>query len=145
MRNVFYKLQCALVRFMYGRNGTDQLNRAILWAYLGLWLAGILLGGISDSALLHSLVSFLMTALAAVLLWRTFSKNLPRRRAENQRFLAWWQPIRSRMAGARARRQDREHRYFTCRACKTICRVPAGKGRIVITCPKCGGKIEGKS
>ena len=28
---------------------------------------------------------------------------------------------------------------------KTICRVPVGKGKIIITCPKCGGSIHGKS
>ena len=30
MRNFFYRIQNALVRFMYGRNGTDQLNIALL-------------------------------------------------------------------------------------------------------------------
>ena len=47
-------------------------------------------------------------------------------------------------AGAKARRADKEHKYFTCR-CGAICRVPVGKGKIVITCPKCGAKIEAKS
>ena len=46
---------------------------------------------------------------------------------------------------SRNRDADREHRYFTCKNCKAICRVPAGKGRIVITCPKCGAQIKGKS
>ena len=40
---------------------------------------------------------------------------------------------------------DKEHKYFTCPNCKTVCRVPRGKGKIVITCPKCGGEIRGKS
>lgn len=42
------------------------------------------------------------------------------------------------------RRADKEHKYFTCK-CGAICRVPVGKGKIVITCPKCGAKIEAKS
>ena len=82
---------------------------------------------------------------AALLLFRMFSRNLVRRRAENARFLAWWSPIRGRLAGMRQRSLDKEHKYFTCKSCKTICRVPAGKGKIEITCPKCGGKIIGKS
>ena len=82
---------------------------------------------------------------AALLLFRMFSRNLVRRRAENARFLAWWSPIRGRLAGMRQRSLDREHKYFTCKSCKTICRVPAGKGKIEITCPKCGEKIIGKS
>ena len=32
-----------------------------------------------------------------------------------------------------------------CPKCGTVCRVPRGKGKIVITCPKCGGEIRGKS
>lgn len=145
MRNFFYKLGNAFARFMYGRNGADQLNQAIVGAYLVLWLVQLLLGIFVKSSLVYSLIGFLMTVLAVVLLWRTFSKNLAKRRAENAKFLGWWGPFRSRMAGAKARRQDKEHRYFTCKNCKTICRVPAGKGKLEITCPKCGGKIIGRS
>lgn len=145
MRNFFYRLSNSFARFMYGRNGADHLNQAIVWVYLGLWLVRILLGIVLDSTLLYSIIGFLMTALVAVLFWRTFSKNLARRRAENQKFLNWWQPVKNKLLAAKARRQDREHKYFTCKSCKTICRVPAGKGRIEITCPKCGSKIIGKS
>lgn len=145
MRNFLYKLGTSFARFMYGRNGTDQLNQAILWGYLGLWLVRILLGLILDSALLYSIIGFLMTALAVLLLWRTFSKNLTRRRAENTRFVNWWWPRRSKLLSAKARYQDKEHKYFTCKTCKTICRVPVGKGKIEITCPKCRSKIMGKS
>ena len=52
---------------------------------------------------------------------------------------------KNRSAGARARHADKEHKYFVCKSCKTICRVPAGKGKVEITCPKCGGKIIAKS
>ena len=34
MRNFFYRVTGAIARFMYGRNGTDQLNAALLAAYL---------------------------------------------------------------------------------------------------------------
>ena len=43
------------------------------------------------------------------------------------------------------RSMDKEHKYFTCPNCRTVCRVPRGKGKIIITCPKCGGSIHGKS
>ena len=78
------------------------------------------------------------------LLFRIFSKNLPKRREENQKFLNWFWKAKRNAAGAKARRADKEHKYFTCR-CGAICRVPVGKGKIVITCPKCGAKIEAKS
>jgi len=145
MRNFFLRLQNAFARFMYGRNGTDQLNTALLFAYLALFLLTSLINAFVKNQALYLVTDLLLTAVAVVLLWRTFSKNLAKRRAENAKFLSWWYPIRSRLQGAKARRQDKEHKYFTCKACKTVCRVPAGKGKIEITCPKCGGKIMGKS
>ncbi len=144
MRSFFYKLSSAMARFMYGRNGTDQLNWAILVMYLVLWVIRILVSAL-DVTVAAMIIDVIMFLLAVVLLWRTFSKNLPKRRAENQRFINWWWPIKNRFAAAKARKADKAHKYFTCKNCKTICRVPAGKGKIVITCPKCGHKIEGKS
>lgn len=144
MRSFFYKLSSAMARFMYGRNGTDQLNWAILVMYLVLWVIRILVSAL-DVTVAAMIIDVIMFLLAVVLLWRTFSKNLAKRRAENQRFINWWWPIKNRFAAAKARKADKAHKYFTCKNCKTLCRVPAGKGKIVITCPKCGHKIEGKS
>lgn len=141
MRNVFYRMTSALARFMYGRNGSDQLNTALLAVYLVLCLLRAVL--IRSAA--AGVLDVLLLLTAAAVLFRIFSRNLAKRRAENARFLQWWNPLRGRLAGWVQRGRDREHKYFTCKACKTICRVPAGKGRIEITCPKCGGKIIGKS
>ena len=142
MRNFFYRLSSATARFMYGRNGGDQLNVALLVVYLAVCLLQALFAGRQGlSALLH----LLTLVIAVLVLFRMFSRNLEKRRAENARFLSWWSPIQCRFHGARQRRLDKEHKYFTCKNCKTICRVPAGKGNIVITCPKCGRKIIGKS
>ena len=78
-------------------------------------------------------------------LFRVFSKNLNKRRAENQRFVNWWWKVKSHRSSAKARHADKDHKYFTCKSCGTICRVPAGKGKIIITCPKCGAQIQGRS
>ena len=127
---------------MYGRNGSDQLNIALLWLYLAIWVIQLFT---SRAAALTAVLNVLSALVALVVLFRLFSRNLTRRRAENARFLSWWSPIRCRIAGARQRSLDREHKYFTCKNCRTICRVPAGKGKLEITCPKCGEKIIGKS
>ena len=142
MRNVFYQITSALARFMYGRNGSDQLNTALLAVYLILCLLRALL---MRSAAAAAIFNILLLLTAALVLFRIFSRNLTKRRAENARFLSWWNPIRGRLAGRVQRSRDKEHKYFTCKSCKTICRVPVGKGKIEITCPKCGGKIMGKS
>ena len=142
MRSFFYRITSAMARFMYGRNGTDQLNMALLVVYLIICVLQMVLARIKAAMVILNLLAI---ALAALVLFRVFSRNLARRRAENARFLSWWTPLKNRAAGARQRRQDKEHKYFTCDGCKTICRVPAGKGKIEITCPKCGRKIIGKS
>ena len=129
MRNFLYRFSSAIARFMYGRNGS-------------IWVIQLFT---SRAAALTAVLNILSVLVALVVLFRLFSRNLTRRRAENARFLSWWSPIRCRIAGARQRSLDREHKYFTCKNCRTICRVPAGKGKLEITCPKCGEKIIGKS
>lgn len=142
MRNFFYRVSGAMACFMYGRNGNDQLNVALLAAYIAAWLARALLGRIM---LLRLILEVVCLALALLVLFRIFSKNLSKRRAENEKFLRWWGPVENKIFAALSRSRDKEHKYFTCKSCRTICRVPAGKGKIEITCPKCGGKIIGKS
>ena len=145
MRNFFYRVQNAIARFMYGRNGMDQLNMGLFIAYLVLWLGRTVLGVFIHSMLFHSLLNALTLVLCVVILWRSFSKNLAKRREENSRYLQWIGPKKSQFATYKAQKKDKDHKYFTCANCKTVCRVPVGKGKIVITCPKCGSKIQGKT
>ena len=35
------------------------------------------------------------------------------------------------------RLKDRQNRYYTCPRCRQTVRVPRGKGKIAITCPRC--------
>ena len=142
MRDLFRRMGDAMARFFYGRNGSDQLNLALLVLYLAVWVLQIIF---SRSRVVLPVLNILSLALMVLVLFRMLSKNLTKRRAENQRFLAWWQPIYGRISGAKQRRQDKDHRYFTCKSCGTMCRVPAGKGKIELTCPKCGNKFVVKS
>ena len=142
---MWYKFKCAMARFMYGRNGMDQLNRALFWLYMVCWFVGSLLATILRSDVLSMVSNTLMWILFLVLLFRMFSKNLYKRRAENQKWVNWTWKVKNDRAGAKARHADKEHKYFTCKNCKAVCRVPVGKGKIIITCPKCGTKIEAKT
>ena len=142
----FRQMGNALVRFMYGRNGMDQLNRALFYLYLGLWLLQIVftMVGVTNT-LLRTVFDVLMWVVLVLLFFRTFSKNLPKRREENQKWVNWWWRVRNAGSASRARHADKEHKYFVCKKCKTVCRVPVGKGKIIITCPKCGAQIHAKS
>ena len=140
----FQKIGNAIVRFMYGRNGMDQLNRALFWGYIAVFFGQVVFSTLrlQTPALICEIV---LWPLMVLILFRMFSKNLPKRRAENQKFVNWWWGVKSRNAGAKARHADKDHKYFTCKTCGTICRVPVGKGKIIITCPKCGAQIHAKT
>ena len=141
--NFFQRIGNALSRFMYGRNGVDRLGLTMIWAALLLDIINMLL---REKPVVSGIIGLVSGVILFTALFRMFSRNLEKRRAENTRFMekVWW-PVSRRMAGARQQRMDKEHRYFTCHRCGAVCRVPRGKGRIVITCPRCGGEIHGKS
>ena len=116
----------SFARFMYGRYGPDQLNTALLILGAVLSVVGMLL-----SAPFLTVLSY---APLGWLLFRMFSRNVNRRRLENQKFLQFF-----------ARLRDRENRYFACPRCHQLVRVPRGKGKINIHCPKCGHQFVKKT
>lgn len=50
-----------------------------------------------------------------------------------------------RRSGSGAMRSDKEHRIFRCPNCDQRVRVPRGRGKIEITCPRCGHKFIKRS
>ena len=139
----FQKLRAGLIRFMYGRNGIDQLGLTVVWTCLILDILTMVLS--RRLPLLGTILYWLSMAAWVYALFRVFSKNLNKRRGENQRFVNWLWKMKSSRGAAKARHADKDHKYFTCKGCGAICRVPAGKGKIIITCPKCGAQIQGRS
>ena len=124
-------------RIMEGRYGSDQLGVALLVAYLVLYL----LSHIFDSGFL-SMVSIAFLCWAV---YRMFSRQLDRRRAENLRFLEAVTPLVRKYNVSKCRRQDKEHCYFKCPNCGQQLRVPKGKGKLSITCRNCGVSFEKKT
>ena len=140
MSGFFDKLRNGIARFMYGRNGADALNGAIFLLYLVALVLSMVVVPQTTHVWVYTLLNSLSFVLALVYIFRAFSRNLEKRRAENRRFLAWWEPRRQSLRGWNARRRDREHRYIRCRHCGTRLRLPRGKGKIEVTCPKCREK-----
>ena len=142
--NFFQRIGNALSRFMYGRNGVDRLCLTMIWTALLLDVINLFLR--DRQSVVYSILAFVSTVIVFAALFRMFSRNLEKRRAENAKFMekVWW-PVSRRIAGKKQQRMDKEHCYFTCPGCGAVCRVPRGKGRIVITCPRCGNEIHGKS
>ena len=134
----FQKIGNAMARFMYGRNGVDQLGLTSLWTAIVLDVVNLFIKNKTAYAILSSIA----LVITAWVVFRLFSKDLSKRRAENA---AYMNKVVYPLRQALSRSRDKEHKYFTCPNCRTVCRVPRGKGRIVITCPKCGAEIHGKS
>lgn len=140
---IFRKIGNAMARFMYGRNGMDQLNLALVFGCLALDLAAMFTG--DRSALAATVFYWAGLALWGWILFRVFSRNLQKRRSENAKFMGRFRGMQSKWQSAKTRRADKEHKYIPCKSCKAVCRVPVGKGKIEITCPKCGTKIQAKT
>ncbi|MBE6924779.1 MAG: hypothetical protein E7466_06050 [Ruminococcaceae bacterium] len=118
------------VRFMAGRYGVDKLNNVLLWSSVIVVLVTMFLP-------LNTLRLVLMVISYALMGWavfRCFSRNTYKRYRENRRFLMLLDRIR-----------DRSHRYYSCPRCRQPVRVPRGKGKISITCPKCSEKFIKKT
>lgn len=137
LHNLMGRLQASVQRFLYGRNGVDQLTLALLVPYVLCYLLLMWRGGWP--------LQLLTWALMLLILFRTLSRQLERRRAENAAFLRWYRPLQSKLIAGRNRMQDREHRYFRCPGCGQQMRVPRGKGRIHVHCRSCGTTFEKKS
>lgn len=127
----------SLASFMAGRYGGDQLNLFLIVLYLMFYVVFLF-----TRLLVFELLG---TVVLVFTLFRTLSRNLERRRAENNRFLQIVRPLWRKWSAFRARAHDKEHRYFKCPNCGQLMRVPKGKGRITVHCRACGAAFEEKS
>lgn len=124
------KLSASLRNFMMGRYGTDRLNMAIL----GVGLAASLLSVFFRSTPLNLVFFLLSYGMMFWAIFRSLSRNTYKRYQENRKFLQVF-----------GRLKDRQHRYFDCPKCRQMVRVPRGKGKISITCPRCKEKFVKKT
>lgn len=130
--------------FMMGRYGQDQLNR--LLSITGLIILVVSVVIVRFIPLLSSVLWIAAVALIVICYWRMFSRNIAARSAENQRYLTF----RYKFAVEKQRRaeraaQSKDYKFFKCPKCGVLNRIPKGKGKIEITCPRCGEKFIRKS
>ncbi len=123
------KFRMWLQRFMMGRYGTDKLNTVILVTGVVMSLVSVFVGGTLGLLLTLGAYGLMFWAI-----FRCFSRNTYRRYRENR----WFLMLIDRL-------KDREHKHFDCPKCRQPVRVPRGKGKIAITCPKCHEKFIRKT
>ena len=125
-------------RFMIGRYGSDQLSMALM----GVWV----LISILSRFIRNPIMNVFYMIMPIIIFYRIFSKNISKRHEENIKFLNLWNPIKYKVKNKVQRVKDlKYYRYYKCPNCRQTLRVPRGKGRISITCPKCRNVIVRKS
>ena len=117
-------------RFMQGRNGVDQLSQFLNVVVLILLVVSIFTKSI--------ILDWLPFVLMGYMYFRIFSRNIPKRSMENQKFCNMRYDLAiKRNKWKKEREQKKIYRFFRCPMCKQKVRVPKGRGKICITCPKC--------
>lgn len=119
-----------LARMMYGRYGVDTLSKAVLYTSVGILAISLFIPW----------VGFNLLAMALLFLCyvRMFSKNFSKRQKENAVFLKYFNKIKYRFSKVTfSLKQNKTHHIYRCPNCKQKIRVPRGKGKISIRCPKC--------
>lgn len=132
-------------KFFIGRYGADALGRVINIAALILLLAAWILGFFIGQP--YKFIVY--WAGMAVMLYGTFrmlSRNIAKRSAENAAYLRFTARLHNRAVQRRNRRaQKRAYRFFKCPQCHQTLRVPKGRGKIEVHCPKCDRRFIRKS
>lgn len=119
-----------VMQFMQGRYGADQFSRFLI--YLSLILLVITL------FCRNNFIYYIAVIVLFYSYFRMLSRNISKRYAENQKYLSLRYKVVGRFNWIKLRIKDsKTHRIFKCPSCSQKIRVPKGKGRISIKCPKC--------
>lgn len=125
-------------RFMIGRYGSDKLSRFLMGTVFALIFAGIFIRSywVDIAALFLIVLSY----------FRMFSKNIGKRFEENQKFerisfrvTEFFKKLRFKF------QQMRQYHIYKCPSCGQKIRIPRGKGKVSVHCPKCSTDFIKKS
>lgn len=127
-----------LRKIMIGRYGVDPLNKFLLITSLIAMLISNIFGG----AILYTIALLVL----AYTYFRMLSKNHYKRHQENNRYLYYKNKVLNVFRkGKNTVNQRKVYHIYKCPSCKQKIRIPRGKGRIQITCPKCHTQFIKKS
>ena len=123
---------------MIGRYGTDGLNQFLSFASIVMLLLSLLTR--------FSLFTWVGAVLLVLCYYRSLSRNISKRTDENYRYYAIKDRVDSKFRGLKEQWANRRvYHYYRCPQCRQKLRVPRGRGRIQISCPRCGTQFIKKS
>lgn len=119
-----------LRNFMNGRYGYDQLNKILIVIYLIIYISTFFIRNYAITVITYIPLIFAF--------YRIFSKDIEKRTQENFRFIRGLNLMKSKLRNlCLILIGTKTHKYFLCSRCRQTIRIPKGKGKICITCPKC--------
>lgn len=151
------KINAWLYNFMRGRYGFDQLGRALSIGVAVCWIFSIIFGVLSNllgywAAWVSTILNWAGLVLLVLMLFRMLSRNVDKRRAENEAYLQRRMRRANRkrsssqdISSQDAKQDKKSYKYLSCSFCGQQMRVPKGKGKIAVKCPSCGEKTIIKS
>ena len=123
---------------MIGRYGTDGLNQFLSMSSIVMLLVSLLTR--------VSLFTWLGVALLILCYYRSLSRNISKRTEENYKFYTLKDRVDNKFKGWKEQWANRKiYHYYRCPQCRQKLRVPRGRGRIQISCPRCGTQFIKKS
>lgn len=135
---MWQKIKMSFASFMQGRNGVDNLGMFTL--YFGLALS------ILNMFLNNFILSILAMALYFFTVFRMFSRNIEKRRMENQRYIQLTSDYKKRFKQFTLRVKNRKQfKYFRCPKCRAMLRLTRGCGSVKVTCGRCHHEFTEKA
>ena len=135
---MWQKFKDTLARFMYGRYGADNLGRVLIWGGIIVLLIGAFTG--------LRILTIIAYAAYIFAIFRMFSRNVEKRRLENQKYLSITAGLRKSTTQRMNRlRNSKQYKYFKCPNCKSYLKLPRGVGEVTVTCGKCKNQFRKKA
>lgn len=138
MGGFFTRIRYKMQMWMQGRYGVDDLFKLLIGiAFVFMFLAYI-------PFLWYMHFGFLIFAFWAY--FRCFSRNIGARRKELYKYTSIKTKVKNSISlRKKIWRERKTHKYFKCKKCRAVLRVPKGKGKIEVTCRVCREKQIKKS
>ena len=134
LQNLMYKFNV----FMQGRYGYDDFGKCLI-------ITALVLVILSYFPYLKG-CSFIAMVVLIYHTYRAFSKNYNARRNELNKYYVVSDKMKQKIRLYKSMWRDRNtHRYFKCKNCGAMIRIPRNKGEIEVTCPRCRARTTKKT
>lgn len=121
---------------MYGRYGSDTLNKVLIIIYAVVVVVFTVLSLFIDSVWFSFAYFVASVTLIYITFFRMFSRNIQKRRRENEKFCGFFKLRRNKF------RDRKTHVYKKCPHCKAVLRLPKAKGKHTVICPRCKNRFN---